>query len=220
MERDNSEANYEYTLEELKDFPFETIKIIAKKYNLGSNKSKNILISNIIKHQELLRDKFVKNKINSTTIRSSKNKSKDILKDITSNITNLHHDAIRLLAYDLDYPSIVKLCLSNKRFNEIICSNNLFQKNYGLRYLTSYEDRLPQKEGKYEVLKELDKISKKDREYLVEKGYDIYIKNLELTQEEKDRFLQNASYYNYTDIAKYLTDDGALRVLLEYFQQM
>ncbi len=215
MEREESKDNYEYSLKELKDFPHATVKIIASKYKLDDNKSKTTMIRNILAHQKLLEDRSddkknvnIKNNIRiktSSPVRSSKINTDDII----NNITTIHPDAIRLLAYNLDYPSIVKLCRSNKRFNEIICSNNLFQKNYGLRYLTSHEDRLPQKEGKYEVLKELDKISKKDRGYLVEKGYDIYIKNLDLTQEEKDLFLRDASYFNYTDIAKYLVDEGA-----------
>lgn len=46
-----------------------------------------------------------------------------------ANILQLPADVMALMALELDTPSILNYCLSNKRFNEVICNSQTFWRN-------------------------------------------------------------------------------------------
>ncbi len=151
-----------------------------------------------------------------------------LIREIETKIDILPADVVRFMAYEIPCNGIMYLCRSTKKFNREICMNNKFQLNYGIRYLSSNPDNLPQEKGKYVVIKELDKIQKMIKrlhfsgdpyayfllildfmEYLVYNGYDQYIKNQPRDYFNKDRLLIIASAADNLDIVKYLLDNGA-----------
>ncbi len=147
------DSNYGYTEEELNEFSLETVRRIADKYSLSSNKKKKELISDILQHQSDLeyQDNDVVHEITNN----------EIVNNLQSNIAILPDDVIRYVADKLDILNIIKLCTVNKKFNTVVCKNDMFQKQLGLKYLTSHPERLPRdKSGNLEIIKELDKLSK------------------------------------------------------------
>ncbi len=76
-------------------------------------------------------------------------------------LTQLHTDVLRKFALNLDINSIFNLCVTNKRFDELICKNQIFLRDYGGRYLSEDDFNLPRdKKGNYLVLQELAKLER------------------------------------------------------------
>ncbi len=196
--------NYEYTEQELLNYSIIVLRKIANKYHINDNKNRSSLITDILEHQNKLEALKYNNK-------------QDISQQIKNNINTLPADAIRLLALNLSYSEIINLCGSLKRFNNEICRNNIFQKQYGLLHLSSEANKLPQnKKGNYEVLKELGKIktlqnSNKYISYIAENNYDKYIKeNIKsFNQNNKNDLLEYAAGYGNLELVKYLIENGA-----------
>ncbi len=205
---DKKQFNYEYTEEELLTYSIIVLRKIADKYDINSDKNRQSLITDILEHQNLLQ------------ILKSKNNKQDISQDIKNNINTLPADTIRLLALNLSYSEIIKLCGSLKRFNNEICRNNIFQKQYGLIHLSSDVNKLPKdKEGNYEVIKEFGKLestklkhnNNKYIKYIANNNYDKYIiENIDsFDRESKNKLLILAARYGYLEIVKYLAENGA-----------
>ena len=49
------------------------------------------------------------------------------------NILNLPKDVLALLALELNYPDIIRLCLTNSRFNQIVCQSDSFWRNKAIK---------------------------------------------------------------------------------------
>ncbi len=106
--------NYEYTEEELSEFPNSVLEKIRVKYGL-SKQDRDDLINNILTHQDFLeeRDK-----------RTPSISSKDI-----SYFDNLPRDALMLVLFKLPYPEIAKKCKLSKKVNSL-CNDEVFWKQY------------------------------------------------------------------------------------------
>ncbi len=197
--------NYEYAEDELLTYSIIVLKKIADKYDINNNKNRQSLITDILQHQ------------NELYVLKSKNNKQNISQQIKNDINTLPADAIRLLALNLSYSEIIKLCRSLKRFNNEICRNNIFQKQYGLLHLSSDIKNLPRdKEGNYGVLKELGKLESTKLkkiyiQYLAENNYDKYIiENIKtFDQNNKNDLLQYAAKNGYLELIKYLVEKGA-----------
>ncbi len=129
----------------------------------------------------------------------------------------MNADTIRLIALNLPYKDIINTCVGNKRLNSILCDNDLFQKQYGLKYLTAHEDRLPvkiivkngEKITKYDVIRELDMLKNLAlvpiANYIGSHGYEKYIiNNLETIQTRRSTIAKEAAKKGYFDIVNYL----------------
>ncbi len=197
--------NYEYSAEELNNYNINIIKKIATKYGLKIEQNKSSLINNILQHQDELQ--FKNNNINIVQIKNGINK--------------LPADAIRLLALNLPYSDVLNLCISLKKFNNEICKNNIFQKQYGLIHLSSDINKLPKdKLGNYIVLKELENISNqaKNNDYYLEKhshylgknNYDKYIINniKQFNLSNKNLLLKYAAMNNNLNLLEILIGGG------------
>ncbi len=154
--------NYEYTEKELSEYSDNVLKKIGIKYGLidfstiiNDENERTELIYSILDHQDYLDSK----------------KSTPPLNEF------MPSDVIESIAINLGPKEIINLCTTNKKFNNILCKNNYFQKKYGLKYLTKDISRLPiNKLGKYNVIQEFSSLEK-DITLIGEKGYDIYLKN-------------------------------------------
>ncbi len=151
----------------------------------------------------------------------------EIIRKIGPSIDTLPADVLRLLALKLPCDNVVEFCRISKRFNREICQNNIFQKSYGLLYLTLYENKLPQdREGNYVVLKELDKIHKlvypflgtdnideESLKYIVKRGYNQFVKTANCGKNNRGTLLVMASQYPDLDMVKYLLNGD---IFLDY----
>ncbi len=195
MEKKGDE-NYGYTLEELNNFLPEVLKKIALRYDLNPSKPRNILISNILVHQNLLCDKV------------GKQEERNIVEEIKNGFDVLPIDVIRYMAVALDYDDLLSLCYSKKKFNEQVCKNNKFQEQYGLKHLTAHKERLPKKGDQYLVLKEIDKLSTISDlyKYIGKKGYEKYITKLlpDISVVNLSDIMIGATTSDHWDIADYL----------------
>ncbi len=159
--------NYGYTEDELASYNTTQLQKIAKKYGLNTNNSGSNLINNILIYQNEL-----------------ENKKKQVLMNrMKKSLNILPSDALRVMAYNLDFFDVIDLCSTSKKFNTILCKNNIFQKEYGLRHLTSHVERLPLDEyGNYRVLNELDMLEREGRlgKYVGDGKYDVHWKGYSL----------------------------------------
>ncbi len=184
-------TNFEYSKEELEGYAIDIVRKIAGKYKLNTTNNRSNLINDILEYQN-----YLQNKLN-------------------TNINNLPSDALRLLALNLGYDDLLKFCRANKRFNNTICRDNIFQKQYGLKHLTSHEERLPKdNKGKYKVLEEFSKIANEHDTYLAKKGYEKKIRKLNLHAHDthENEYIGNMLIYSaengYLDVFKYLYKEG------------
>ncbi len=106
--------NYEYTEEELSEFPNSTLEKIRVKYGL-SKQDRDALINNILSHQDFL-EKREK--------RTPNISSKDI-----SYFDNLPRDALILVLLELPYAEIAKKCKLSKKVNSL-CNDERFWRQY------------------------------------------------------------------------------------------
>ena len=66
------------------------------------------------------------------------------------NILNLNKDLLGLIALELNYPDIIRLCQTNSRFNHIVCKSDTFWRNKAIKdYPDCWE--------KYKTLKDPNK---------------------------------------------------------------
>ncbi len=215
--------SFEYTQDELKSFDFGILKTIAEKYgikheNLPSKGKKLKLINSILKIQDKLEKELDKDRKP-----TNEEKREDIIKKIESAldesgpINKIPLDAIRLMTYNLEYPDLLSLCATRRRFSQEVCNNNIFQKEYGLRHLSSKLDRLPKDKGQYKVLDELRKLNTRSKggininDEIVLKGYELYLEKIigNLDKRSKNELLFIAAEKGYLDIVKYLLRQGA-----------
>ncbi len=104
-------------------------------------------------------------------------------------LENMPADTLRYVALKIAPNEIVKLCISKKRFNDVICRDQVFLKNYGRKYLTS-EAKLP----KY-ILLELSRLNK----ILASRSlYDTRYLCIYLAQKDYDQYIiDNSERYGY-----------------------
>ncbi len=138
-----------------------------------------------------------------------------LVRKINGDINVLPGDVLRLIAINLSFTSIAKLCRTNKKFNSQICQDKLFQKQYGLKHLTSHLERLKTINGKYNIIMELDKLEKLKKkninslfDYLGRQGYEIYISKLRnVPREASVLLLRKAAENGYLDIVMFLVEN-------------
>ncbi len=215
--------SFEYIQDELKSFDLGVLEKIAEKYginneNLPRRDRRLKLINKILEIQDKLENEKEKGR---SII--SKEKRENIIKKIESAldeyepINKVPLDALRLMAYNLEYHDLLHLCATRKRFSQEICNNNIFQKEYGLRHLSSKLDRLPKDKGQYKVLDELRKLAARNKggininDEIVLKGYELYLEKIigNLDKRSKNEMLFIAARKGYLDIVKYLLRQGA-----------
>ncbi len=183
--------NYEYTEKELSEYSDNVLKKIGIKYGLidfstiiNNENERTELIYSILDHQDYLDSK----------------KSTPPLNEF------MPSDVIESIAINLGPKEIINLCTTNKKFNNILCKNNYFQKEYGLKYLTKDISRLPiNKLGKYNVIQELSFLEKDIG--LIGKGYEIYLNNNINTfnyQKSQSKIFLAAAENGHLDIMEYL----------------
>ncbi len=194
--------NYEYSEEELSEFPDTTLDKIRLKYGLGKQNRDN-LINSILDHQDYLE---------STVL--NKNAPVDIIKSI---------------AINLPPAAVINLCNTNKRHNAVLCRDKYFQKDYGLKYLTKDISKFPvDKQGNYKVIQELAKLEDEPRKIGIH-GYEVYLKNNigNFDNFNRYRIFYAAVKNGHLDMMKYLVSEGihitdnknqALRMAAEYGQ--
>lgn len=131
----------------------------------------------------------------------------------------LDRDVLLYLAYDLDMPSIYRLCRTSKRFNRLICENDTFWKNkllqYGVKNLANFEDP---KEAYKQIIKNEGLLGAAMRgniyriKYLVASRPPISSGNL-LEQNHQNEDLNTplifASEEGHLEVVKYLLEHGA-----------
>ncbi len=104
--------NYEYTEEELSEFPNSVLEKIRVKYGL-SKQDRDELINNILTHQDFLEER---------------EKRTPSIKDI-SYFDNLPRDALILVLLELPYAEIAKRCKLSKKVNSL-CNDERFWRQY------------------------------------------------------------------------------------------
>ncbi len=142
-------------------------------------------------------------------------KESALVTKINGDINILPGDVLRLIAINLSFTSIAELCRINKKFNSQICQDNLFQKQYGLKHLSSHLERLKTINGKYNTIMELDKLEKLKKkninsiyDYLGKNGYEIYISKLRnVAREASVLLLRRAAENGYLDIVMFLVEN-------------
>ncbi|GAG28018.1 unnamed protein product, partial [marine sediment metagenome] len=128
-------------------------------------------------------------------------------------MNNLPKDLIIYYALMMDLPEILSLCLSSKKFNNIVCKNKTFWMNKlihdyqvhnlpkGHTYKSYYKHINEKLKNVNKLLMDSSKEANLDLVRLaLEKGADIYAQN---------KALRLASAYGHLQIVKYLVDKGA-----------
>ncbi len=145
-------------------------------------------------------------------------------------IEDLPADALRLSALNMKPKQLLNFCSLKKRFNEQICKDKIFLRQYGLQYLTSKPDYLPKN-----VIQELMKLdyyidnilavknkknpTMKERRirmdqirYLFLHNYDKFIiNNWEIFADELGVFLGEALSFDMSEVAKKIADKHGIR---------
>ena len=90
-------------------------------------------------------------------------------------LENLNKDELILIALELDTPSLLKLCQSNKRFNNIVCNNQNMWRNKLIKdFPVYYEENIHHRQEQNYKIAYMNAYL---REYRIIKGFYTYFVN-------------------------------------------